>query len=166
MKKPDSISLVQTPPPGGNVLVWCGDFVEVQLFVHGSPQEGRAVFRTNMTARGSWTDIPMKKTGPGEYSLALRPERPGFFEGKACFFAGRRRDPAWPEGGNLKIKVLSSSVRSRNSIYTVFPRQFGSFREVARRLDFIMGTMGFRSPAAVLFMRLRKRHAKVSGSCA
>ena len=144
MKKPDSISLVQTPPPGGNVLVWCGDFVEVKLFVHGSPREGRAVFRTNMTARGSWTDLSMEETATGEYSIRLRPERPGFFEGKACFFAGRRRDPAWPEGGNLKIKVLSSSVRSRNSIYTVFPRQFGSFREVARRLDFIMGTMGFR----------------------
>ena len=38
----------------------------------------------------------------------------------------------------------SAETRANNSIYTVFPRQFGSFREVARRLDHIMDRMGFR----------------------
>ena len=52
--------------------------------------------------------------------------------------------PEWPEGRNFHVKVESAETRKSNSIYCVFPRQFGSFREVVRRLPHIMDTMGFR----------------------
>jgi hypothetical protein len=35
--------------------------------------------------------------------------------------------PEWPQGGNLRIKVAPAATRRANAIYTVFPRQFGSF---------------------------------------
>ncbi|MBO7206981.1 MAG: glycogen debranching protein, partial [Kiritimatiellae bacterium] len=42
------------------------------------------------------------------------------------------------------MKVESAETAANNSIYTVFPRQFGSFREVVRKLPHIMDAMGFR----------------------
>ncbi|MBO5643424.1 MAG: glycogen debranching enzyme N-terminal domain-containing protein [Kiritimatiellae bacterium] len=132
----------QYPSPGDFLLYWQGDELEVTLTSSGGV--GKAVFRTDMSESGSWTDIPMTQKAPGIYSVKLPLTKVGIFEGKACFFKKHSPHPVWPEGGNLKIKVLSDVTRSNNSIYTVFPRQFGSFREVARRLDFIMKRMGFR----------------------
>jgi len=152
----------QTPAPEDFLLKWRGDTVTVTLTLD-APRKGRAAFRTNIgharvrrreiiaeTERGetplakAWTDIPLNQISPCEFSATIPLEEVGIFSGKACFFAEGSHVPEWPEGRNTHIKVMSAETRKNNSIYTVFPRQFGSFREVVRRLPTIMDTMGFR----------------------
>ena len=154
--------MTQTPSPESFVLKWRGDTLSVTLRLD-SPRKGRAAFRTNIgharirrreiiaeTERGetplarAWTDIPMPEVGPGVFSAEIALDEVGIFSGKACFFPEGSNVPEWPEGRNTHIKVESAETRANNSIYTVFPRQFGSFREVVRRLDHIMDRMGFR----------------------
>ena len=154
--------MTQTPEPGGFILKWRGDTLAVTLDL-GRPAKGRAAFRTNLgharvrrreiiaeTERGetpmarAWTDIPMREDGPGLFRAEIPLDEVGVFSGKACFFPEGSSLPEWPDGRNLHVKVESADTRSRNSIYTVFPRQFGSFREIVRRLDHIMDVMGFR----------------------
>ena len=154
--------MIQTPSPEDFLLKWRGDVLTVTLRLD-SPQKGRAAFRTNIgharirrgeiiaeTERGetprakAWADIPLTETEPGLFTADIPLEEVGVFSGKACFFPEGSNVPEWPEGRNLHVKVESAEARKSNSIYTVFVRQFGSFREVARRLDFIMGKMGFK----------------------
>ena len=154
--------MTQSPRPDSCLLKWCGDKLRVSLGI-GSARKGRAAFRTNITRscvsrqetiaeveegvtplERDWVDIPMVETSPGEYSLEIALDEVGTFAGKAYFAAEDSDEIEWPRGGNFKVKVESAEVRSRNSIYTVFPRQFGSFREVVRRLPVIMDRMGFR----------------------
>ena len=154
--------MVQTPAPETFLLKWRGDTLSVTLRLD-APRKGRAAFRTNIgharvrrreiiaeTERGetplakAWTDIPLPEVGPGVFSADIPLDEVGIFSGKACFFPEGSNVPEWPEGRNTHIKVESAETRANNSIYTVFPRQFGSFREVARRLDLIMDRMGFR----------------------
>ena len=153
--------MTQTPGTGDFLLRWRGDVLTVTLRLD-RPRKGRAAFRTNIgharirrreiiaeTERGetplakAWTDIPLSEVSPGLYSADITLDEVGIFSGKACFFPEGSNVPEWPEGTNTHIKVESAEVRQSNSIYTVFPRQFGSFREIARRLDLIMGEMGF-----------------------
>jgi len=152
----------QTPLTEDFLLKWRGDTLTVTLTLD-APRKGRAAFRTNIghavvrrreiiaeTERGetplarAWTDIPLEQVSPCEFRATIPLEEVGVFSGKACFFAEGSNVPEWPEGRNTHIKVMSAETRKNNSIYTVFPRQFGSFREVARRLPTIMDTMGFR----------------------
>ena len=154
--------MTQTPSPESFLLKWRGDVLAVTLRLD-SPRRGRAAFRTNIgharvrrreiiaeTERGetplarAWTDIPLAETAPGVFSADIPLDEVGVFSGKACFFPEGSNVPEWPDGRNVHIKVESAETRSGNSIYTVFPRQFGSFREIVRRLDHIMGRMGFR----------------------
>ncbi len=154
--------MTQTPPTGDFILKWRGDALTVTLNL-GEPRKGRAAFRTNIgharvrrreiiaeTERGetplarAWTDIPLEEKSPGVFSAEIPLDEVGIFSGKACFFPEGGSVPEWPDGGNTHIKVESAETRKSNSIYTVFPRQFGSFREIVRRLDHIMGAMGFR----------------------
>ena len=154
--------MTQLPETGDFLLKWRGDTLEVTLKLE-RPRKGRAAFRTNIghakvrrreiiaeTERGetplakAWTDIPLNEVEPGLFKASIPLDEVGVFSGKACFFPEGSNVPEWPEGENTHVKVESAVVRENNSIYTVFPRQFGSFREVARRLDFIMGKMGFR----------------------
>ena len=154
--------MTQTPSPDDFILKWRGDTLTVTLTLD-APRKGHAAFRTNLghakirrreiiaeTERGetplarAWTDIPLAESAPGVYSAEIPLDEVGVFSGKACFFPEGSHVPEWPEGRNLHVKVESAETRKNNSIYTVFPRQFGSFREVARRLDFIMRDMGFR----------------------
>ena len=107
-----------------------------------SPRSGRAVLRTDID--GVWNDLPMSEIAAGEFSVSVQLGRVGLFSGKCCFFPEGSSVPEWPQGGNFRVKVEPEATRSANSIYTVFPRQFGSFREVVRRLPHIMDTMGFR----------------------
>ncbi len=156
------MKITQTPSPRDFLLKWQGDILEVTLKVAGAPK-GHAAFRTNLghagtrrkeiiaeTDRGitpsakAWHDIPLDEKKPGVYSARIPLNQIGIFSGKACFFPAGSDIPLWPEGENCHIKVESAETRSRNSIYTVFPRQFGSFREVIRRLPHIMDTLGFR----------------------
>ncbi|MGN0846102.1 MAG: amylo-alpha-1,6-glucosidase [Kiritimatiellia bacterium] len=152
----------QVPAPGSCHLRWVGDVFEVSLRL-AAPRAGRAVFRTEVGGaaiarretiewndRGvtplerQWRDVPMTEAAPGHWRVALPLAEVGVFHGKCCFFPEGASSPEWPAGDNLAVKVEPAETRGGNSIYTVFPRQFGSFREVVRRLDVIMGTMGFR----------------------
>ena len=154
--------MTQTPAPESFILKWRGDALVVTLKLDG-PRAGRAAFRTNIgharirrreiiaeTERGetplakAWTDIPLPEVSPGVFSAEIPLDEVGIFSGKACFFPEGSNVPEWPDGRNLHVKVESAETRANNSIYTVFPRQFGSFREVARRLGHIMDRMGFR----------------------
>lgn len=156
------MTLTQTPNPGDFLLKWRGDKLKVTLRLD-TPSKGRAAFRTNIgharirrheiiaeTERGetplakAWTDIPLPEVAPGVFEAEIPLDEVGIFSGKACFFPEGSRVPLWPEGPNSHFKVESTYVRKNNSIYTVFPRQFGSFREVVRRLPVIMDSMGFR----------------------
>ncbi len=154
--------MTQTPECGAHLLFWQGDALEVSLAL-GAKRAGRAFFRTDIgnaavrrreiieandlgltPLEKAWHDVPMDETSPGVWTCRVPLDEVGVFSGKCCFFpdAGGGA-PEWPEGGNVHVKVEPAEARGGNSIYTVFPRQFGSFREVARRLDFIMDEMGF-----------------------
>ena len=131
----------QTPACDGYLLKWRGDSLAVSLRLP-VPAKGRAVFRSDFG--GAWNDMPMRETSAGVFSVDVRLDHVGIFSGKCCFFPEGSPSPEWPQGGNFRVKVAPASTRSANSIYTVFPRQFGSFREVCRRLPHIMDVMGFR----------------------
>ncbi len=152
----------QSPSPDGTLLRWRGDELVVTLELD-APRRGRAVFRTNLGAAAvcrrevieetetgatplatGWRDVKMRETAPGRFRCALTLDEVGVFAGKCCFFPQGSRTPEWPAGGDLRMKVEPAETRSGNSIYTVFPRQFGSFREVVRRLGHVMDDMGFR----------------------
>lgn len=107
------------------------------------------------------------------YSIRIPLAEPGFFYAKAFFLPPGSSSPVWPDGGNTGIKVVSPFSASGNSVYTAFVRQFrspsaasagdadesvlralenggyavippsGTFREVVRRLDHIIGDLGF-----------------------
>ncbi len=152
----------QSPNPESFLLKWRGETLVVTLQL-SKPRKGRAAFRTNLThahvrrgeiiaetERGetplarAWTDLPLNEVEPGLFRGEFELGEVGLFSGKACFFPEGKRVPEWPEGRNFHIKVESAETRKNNSIYTVFPRQFGSFREIIRRLPVIMDEMGFR----------------------
>ena len=154
--------MTQTPNPEEFLLKWRGDTLTVTLQLD-EPRKGRAAFRTNIggssirrreiideTEKGvtplarAWTDVPLREVAPGRYSADILLSQVGVFSGKSCFFPEGSKVPEWPEGRNLHVKVESAETRNNNSIYCVFPRQFGSFREIVRRLPVIMDTMGFR----------------------
>ncbi len=154
--------MTQTPAPESFLLKWRGDTLAVTLRVD-PPRKGRAAFRTNLrhgsvrrreiideTEKGltplakAWSDIPLTEVEPGLFVGEIPLDEVGVFSGKACFFPEGSKVPEWPEGRNLHVKVESAETRKNNAIYCVFPRQFGSFREVARRLPLIMDKMGFR----------------------
>ena len=154
--------MTQDPSPHDFLLKWRGDRLTVTLTLD-APRKGRAAFRTNIgharvrrreiiaeTERGetpmarAWTDIPLPEVAPGVFRADIPLDEVGVFSGKACFFPDGSNVPEWPEGSNTHIKVESAETRKNNSIYTVFPRQFGSFREIVRRLPLIMDRMGFR----------------------
>lgn len=147
----------QSPAPGEFLLKWRGDSLDVALTLP-SPRKGRAFLRTDIGGARErraeivleaeedvapqsvgWRDIPLEEVSPGVYSSSVPLEEIGVFSGKICFFPEDKDVPEWPDGENFRVKVQSSQTRANNSVYTVFPRQFGSFREVVRHLDHIMG---------------------------
>ena len=152
----------QMPPCGTHVLRWKGDALRVVLNVQGRRRPGRAMLRTNLGGAAeerretidaiengvaplarAWRDIPMSETAPGRWECVVKLSEVGVFLGKT-FFAPEGGGPLeWPDGKNFHVKVEPEYTRSGNAIYTVFPRQFGSFREVVRRLPHIMDDMGF-----------------------
>ena len=121
-----------------------------------------------------WHDIPMPQTGEGLYELAVPLHEVGCFSAKALFLPSGQGDPVWPSGDNTSIKVEPADYVAGNAVYTAFVRQFhrdtrgghpdprdpvmdqfeadgfsvippsGTFRDLAAKLDHIMGTMGFR----------------------
>lgn len=117
-----------------------------------------------------WHDLPMLPEGPGLYRARVPLTEVGWFACKACFLPAHSASPEWPPGADLQIKVMPSHTACANTVYTAFVRQFGppsggdlrrheepldhshytvippsgTFRELARRLDTILGEMRFR----------------------
>ncbi len=121
-----------------------------------------------------WHDVPMEPVGPGRWRVRLALANPGFFLVKSFFLPEGADSPEWPDGDNVAVKVAPAFSVCGNSIYTAFTRQFrdekvahgeidksgtinalggegyavippsGTFRGVIRRLDHIVGDLGFR----------------------
>ena len=121
-----------------------------------------------------WHDIPMTPTAPGHFEVRVPVLQPGWFAAKTCFLPAGSQAPEWPEGENTRIKVIPAATACANTLYTAFVRQFtgdgrgtapghlqgavdqldqagyavippsGTFRNLIRQLDFIIGHLGFR----------------------
>jgi starch synthase (maltosyl-transferring) len=121
-----------------------------------------------------WSDIPMLKTSPGVYEVRVPLIQVGTFRAKAFFIPEGSSRAEWPDGGDVKIKTAPAWTCCGSSIYTVFPRQFGkacnlefsenenelvleldekgwaaippggTFRDVIKKLDTILGEERFR----------------------
>ncbi len=119
-----------------------------------------------------WHDLPMRPAGPGRFELRVALAEVGVFEAKAFFLPSAGGGPLWPEGPNARIKVEPADTVCANTVYTAFVRMFrpehrpepdeerctgaldargytvippsGTFRELARRLDHIMGDLRCR----------------------
>lgn len=120
-----------------------------------------------------WRDIPMLPDGAGGWRLTLPLLEPGHFEAKAYFLPDGSAVPLWPAGANLEINVHPAPAVCANLIYNAFVRQFGrpldpdaivprpeqtrlaqagytiippsgTFRDLIRQLDFIIGGLGCR----------------------
>ena len=114
---------------------------------------------------------PSDGEAAARWTLTLPLPEVGVFEAKAFFLPDPARPPAWPgDDGNVRIKVEPAWTAAQNSIYAAFPRLYrdgsadlpdadlqpldaagytvippgGTFRDVASRLDHILGGMGFR----------------------
>ncbi|RMG95229.1 MAG: glycogen debranching protein, partial [Candidatus Dadabacteria bacterium] len=182
--------LSQSPEPGASLLALRGDVLTLTLSVSPA-SEGAAYVRTNLgragvrraeivaeaedgvpALGGDWHDVPMEHASPGRFVARLPLAEVGVFEAKAFFLPRGRRDPRWPHGPNLRVKVEAAQNLAANSQYTAFVRMFrkpvppdpgakpcealldrlgytvipasGTFRELARRLDHILGTLRCR----------------------
>lgn len=138
-----NITLTQSPPGGGRILKFRGDAAEFVLRV-SPPAPGRAFLRTNAghahihrreiikqvedgraPACQDWEDIPMRRTGAGEYRVDIALIGVGHFEAKCCFVTDGAVEPYWPSGDNVSINVEPPDYCCGNSVYCAFPRQFG-----------------------------------------
>ncbi len=117
-----------------------------------------------------WEDLPMRSDGDGGWSLSLPLPEVGTFEARAFLLPEELAQPLWPsDDGNVAIKVEPAWTAAANGIYAAFPRLFrraasdlaedslqplddagytvippsGTFRDVAARLDHILGDLGF-----------------------
>ncbi|MDD5726962.1 MAG: amylo-alpha-1,6-glucosidase [Victivallales bacterium] len=122
-----------------------------------------------------WHDLPMVRKSRYGWEIKLPLIEVGCFEAKCWFLRAADNEPVWAEGKNFRLKVEPSGNVCGNTLYTVFPRQFGrniaacretapetearqlldglgytvippsgTFRDVIRRLDFIIGELRSR----------------------
>ena len=121
-----------------------------------------------------WYDIPMRQTGPAEFSVTLGLCDTGHFSAKCYFLPSGAAEPVWPEGRNTCMNVSAAHACCANIIYNAFVRQFGpnrsgkmeiphqqavfdldqtgwavippsgKFRDLIKELDFIVDTLGCR----------------------
>ncbi|MDL2320778.1 glycogen debranching enzyme N-terminal domain-containing protein [Desulfosarcina sp. OttesenSCG-928-B08] len=111
--------------------------------------------------------------GKGHYTLTMALTEVGHFEAKGYFLKTDHPDPIWPPGINTIINVEPADTCCANIIYNAFVRQFGpnksgamadmrmltkpldeagytvippsgTFRDLIRELDFIIGHLGCR----------------------
>lgn len=139
----------QNPSPGALTIRHCGDdfVIDVRVSGHG---DGTAWLRTNLgrvalrryevlahaeegkaVLGRDWHDVPMSKTADGEWTARLPLVETGCFAAKA-FFEKSSGEVIWPSGPDVVVKVEPAETLLGNSIYTVFPRQFGDNRRLAR----------------------------------
>ena len=136
---------IMTPPPGTQLLRFVGDRV---VFALAHPQPGtpgwRAFLRTNLTrgawvreetltllgagcsgpAGSSWRDIPLREAEDSGWVLDLVLTEPGAFRAKAYCVDPEGRQH-WPQGEDLILSIHPDRLRTANTIYCAFPRQFG-----------------------------------------
>ncbi|MEW6671006.1 MAG: amylo-alpha-1,6-glucosidase [Thermodesulfobacteriota bacterium] len=121
-----------------------------------------------------WFDIAMRPVDAGTFQAQLPLGEVGHFEAKCYFLKDGETNPIWPEGPNTVINVEPADTCCGNIIYNAFVRQFGpnkaavsspvnedwiraldrdgytvipksgTFRDLIRELDFIVGTLGCR----------------------
>ena len=135
--------LIQSPTPGSSILLHSGDCLTVQL-TGKTAAEGSAWIRTNL-GRGDvrireilsyaeegkaildrdWHDLPMNHVKNDVWTITLPLTQTGCFQAKAFFESTPDRNVFWPAGENIVVKVEPAETVYGNSIYTVFPRQFG-----------------------------------------
>jgi len=133
--------LVMTPATGTRLVRWAGDRLLFRLA--GVPRGWTARLRTQigraaaqrteiLTASrerrdeglAAWQDLPMLPVGDGVWEVDVHLDEVGFFPAKA--YAADERDwQHWPGGPDFGVNVLPAWTRSGNSLYCVFPRQFG-----------------------------------------
>ena len=132
----------QIPAPGSCILTHCGDTITFKLIV-SNHQSGHAVLRTSLGGAKAyrkevisaadqgrpmlahhWSDIPMNKIAPCEFSITIPLADIGTFRAKTCFFPTNSKKPYWPEGGDVIIKTAPAWTAAHTSVYTAFPRQF------------------------------------------
>ncbi len=186
--------LKQLPAPGNEMIRYCGDIIAFELDCADAPS-GAAFLRTNLGHAGvrrkeiivateegetvlgrDWHDIKMNPDkASGKFKISLPLTEPGCFEAKAFVIPDNGQPPVWMPGQNTRIKVEPADTVTGNTMYTVFPRQFGTFkdgsrndenleaniktlddsgytvippsgtfRDVIRELDFIIGRLGCR----------------------
>ncbi|MCP3967871.1 MAG: glycogen debranching protein [Lentisphaerae bacterium] len=116
--------------------------------------EGKAFLRTNLgraavrrqeiidhTERNAamlscdWHDLPMRKTDDNCWEIELPLIEVGCFEAKCWFLRFSDNEQLWPDGKNFRIKVEPARNICGNTIYTVFPRQFGPNMECCKVSD-------------------------------
>ena len=134
----------------------------------------RQVDRAENPLGRCWYDIPMTAVGSGHFRLTVALTEVGHFEAKAYFLSQDRTDPLWPPGTNTAVNVAPADTVCANIIYNAFVRQFGpnksgamadmgeavkplddagytvippsgTFRDLIRELDFIIGHLGCRA---------------------
>ncbi|MFH1983926.1 MAG: amylo-alpha-1,6-glucosidase [Pseudomonadota bacterium] len=148
-----SITLEQTPQPGSQRLLVCGDVITIRLRVSRGA-DGSAFVRTNigMAARKraevidevddrqarlgtDWFDVPMRAVGKGAFEIRLALRQPGHFGAKCLFISvDAPSRPVWPPGDNAIINVMPAVCVAANTIYNAFIRQFGPAKRAARPL--------------------------------
>ena len=181
----------QKPRPGYSLIFREGDFLKIELSL-ASAVKGKAYVRTNLfnpakkrqeIVEKAEKGIPRRYQEWGNYEMTRKDNRTyyieipltevGFFEAKAYYMPDEEKEPVWPEGGNLQIKVEPAITVTGNSIYSAFVRLFaeeenisnikyklenqtlvkdqnfnvipesGKFRNLIQRLDFIIEELGF-----------------------
>ncbi|QSH41975.1 amylo-alpha-1,6-glucosidase [Lentisphaerota bacterium ZTH] len=122
-----------------------------------------------------WHDLPMRKADDGCWEIELPLIEVGCFEAKCWFLRFADNKQLWADGTNFHLKVEPPRNICGNTMYTVFPRQFGpnmhccaisekerkscemldklgytvippagTFRDVIKQLDFIIGELHSR----------------------
>ena len=121
-----------------------------------------------------WFDIPMEQVDKFLFKAVLPLCETGHFEAKCLFIKEGAAGPVWPEGDNITINVEPAHTCASNIIYNAFVRQFGynksgdgvkhltpllkefdsagytvippsgTFRDLVKELDFIIGRLGCR----------------------
>ncbi len=72
-----------------------------------------------------WLDLPMKMVNSTTYAIRLPLLEVGVFQAKAYFLPAHQRQPVWPAGDDMIIKVDPADYICANVIYNSFVRQFG-----------------------------------------
>ena len=169
------LSLNQIPAPNEEFICYKGDLITFSLIISEPRKGdaflrtniGSAIIRRKEIIESvekgkprldaDWHDFKMDQVSDCEYSITLPLLEVGVFAAKSFFRETGKEKITWPDGNNVKIKVEPADCVAGNFIYTAFVRQFnvahassaqnfsGTFRNLIKELDFIIGTLGFRN---------------------